>query len=136
MKKVKKFLAGGALSCALLMGSVSLVDAATYNYASNYFDYGVYLGGGYGQTFELDGKARFIGTQAPYYSNSACGVGYQIRSTDGTVLKVSWKYGAGSIDTGNDLNGYNGKKKAYLRNAYNESTPQTASGKFYYYLNP
>ena len=44
----------------------------------------------------------------------------------GDVEKTSWKYGAGSINTNSDLNGPSGERKAYLRNAYNEDTPQTA----------
>lgn len=130
--KIKKVITSSILSCAILVGAASVAGAADYNYDATHFTYGIYLGGGNGKTFKLGGRQWYSGTQKSYYSGGATGVGYQVRSTSGAVEKVSWKHGAGTINTGTALNGPKGNKKGYLRNAYNEATPQTASGKFYY----
>ncbi|MFJ7309746.1 hypothetical protein [Peribacillus frigoritolerans] len=129
-KKIGAFIMTGAIVASSFSFSTS-ADAAGQSYASSSFGYGVYVGGGYGTTFSLDGTAHFEATHKAVYSGDASGVVYQIKSTDGTTVESNQEAGA-ITDKWVSVNGPEGKRKAYLRNMYNEATPQKASGDFKY----
>ena len=119
----------GGIAIAGLSVSAPAADAASQSYASSSFGYGVYIGGGSGKTFTNVSDPYFTATHKGVKSGSASGVIYQIRYTGGNVYKYSQQAGAitnKKVSFSGDL----GSKKAYLRNMYNESTPQSASGKF------
>lgn len=122
-------MAGAIVTSAFSFGTTA--DAASQSYASSSFGYGVYVGGGYGTNFNLDGTAHFTATHKAVYSGDASGVVYQIRTTSETVVKSNSEAGA-ITNKEVRVDGPTGTKKAYLRNMYNESTPQSASGTFGY----
>lgn len=134
MKKMFRKFSIIAFSAGVLLSGfgATTADAAQRSYASPYFEYGVYLGGGNGVKFDLAGTQYFYATHSAVYSGHASGVIYQIRTTNGkTVVKRNQQSGA-ITNKKVSVNGPIGKHKAYLRNMYNTSTPQRASGIFYY----
>lgn len=132
MKKVIKGLGVVLMGGVILASSFgSTASAAKVSYASSSFTYGVYIGGGSGTTFKNVSNPYFFATHKAVNSGAASGVIYQIRYTDGKVYKSVQKSGA-LTEKNVEFTGDMGSKKAYLRNMYNESTPQRANGDFNY----
>ncbi|GLC90558.1 hypothetical protein [Lysinibacillus piscis] len=131
-KLLKKYSSIALIGGILFSGfGATTANAASTPYVSPYFDYGVYVGGGDGTDFNLNGTQYFIATHSAVYSGQPSGVIYQLKGLFGVVSTSNSQSGA-ITQKRVDVSGPTGSRKAYLRNMYELNTPQKASGSFNY----